>query len=152
MAAENPQHTNRIHTGSRARPGYWVRSSLDHYALAVEETGDRSDPGGTRQRAEVRAYTPARRGEGALGKALWRDSTAYATWSDNPIYLWEESRERVWIITTRLSKNRPDELRLVSPDASGTWQARALTPADYGSIPADIREAAPEELRKLWTA
>lgn len=144
------QHTNRLHTDSEARPDYWVRAPYDRFALLVEETGQASDPGGTRWRGMVRSYTPSARGEGTLGDVLWTDDTLYASKKDQPQYRWQEGGAQVWIFTDRhrAAVGAEDEIRVVEPGPDGVWRSRTLTAGQYPTVPADVRTALPPELRR----
>ncbi|MFF2746491.1 hypothetical protein ACFVVA_13200 [Kitasatospora sp. NPDC058048] len=142
------EHTNRIHTGSEARPDYWVRAPYDRYALLVEES---SDAGGSKRwRGVVRAYTPAKRGEGALKDVLWRDDTLYDSGKDQPEYRWQAGGGQVWIFTDRhrAAVGAEDEVRVVEPGPDGVWRSRTLTAGQYRAVPEDVRVRLPEGVRQ----
>ncbi|PBC76855.1 hypothetical protein BX265_1576 [Streptomyces sp. TLI_235] len=145
-----PTHSNRIHTGSEASPSYWVRSPTDRFALLVEETGSRSDPGGTRRRAVIRSYTPpsSSTGEGALGVVVWRDTTEYGTFADSPTFRWEDAGDRVWIVLTPNGVPHPTvEFRVVTEGAGGTWSARTVAAPEYGEVPESVLGSIPQPVR-----
>ncbi|MCU7821998.1 hypothetical protein [Kitasatospora sp. DSM 101779] len=145
-----PTHHNRIHTGSEASPSYWVRSPTDRFALLVEETGSRSDPGGTRRRALIRSYAPSSSatGEGTLGAVVWRDTTAYGTFADSPAFRWEDAGDRVWIVLTPGGVPYPSvAFRVAAEGAGGAWSARTVSATEYGDVPESVLRSVPQPMR-----
>ncbi|MEU2628032.1 hypothetical protein [Kitasatospora sp. NPDC007106] len=145
-----PTHGNRIHTGSEASPSYWVRSPTDRFALLVEETGSRSDPGGTRRRAVISSYTPSpsSTGEGTLGAVVWRDTAEYGTFADSPSFRWEEARDRVWIVLTPGGVPHPSvAFHVVTEGPDGAWSPRTVDRSEYRDVPVSVLRSVPQPVR-----
>ncbi|WP_030266004.1 hypothetical protein [Streptomyces sp. NRRL B-24484] len=145
-----PSHNNRIHTGSEASPSYWVRSPTDRFALLVEESGSKGDPGGVRRRAVIRSYTPSSSstGEGTLGPVVWRDTAAYGTLADSPTFRWEDAADRVWIVLTPGGEPYPAvAIHVVSEAGGGAWSPRTVDRSEYGNVPRSVLGSVPQPMR-----
>lgn len=73
----------------------------------------------------------------------FRDDRCFDAWTEVPLFFWDRTEDRLWILVDRAASAGNAPLVRVIERAANTWTARDIPPEADPSLPDDVRAAKP---------